>query len=392
MNPISGGPCQGLRNAIPEFLKLGFYSEVVSLDEIDANYLKNDTFPIHAIGNAKGSWQYNFSLISWLRINLANYDGVIIHALWLFHGYAVNKVINEFKKSGKNTPLFFVMPHGMLDPYFQDAKSRKLKAFRNYIYWKLVQGDIINNAAGVLFTCEEELILAKNTFKPYKPKLELNVGYGIPEPPLQLVNNFFNNNSIELISSKPYLLFLSRIHQKKGVDLLIEAFSELVLSNPVNEIPNLVIAGPGEESEYGKEIFKLVKSKKHLEKRIFFPGMLEGEAKWKAFYECEAFILPSHQENFGIAVVEALACSKPVLITNKVNIWREINSNNAGIVEDDTLLGTKALLNRWTSFNEKQKKHMSYAAFACYSKHFRVDSAAAQMVNTLASVIKKNKI
>jgi glycosyltransferase involved in cell wall biosynthesis len=77
--------------------------------------------------------------------------------------------------------------------------------------------------------------------------------------------------------------------------------------------------------------------------------MLEGDAKWGALHGCEAFVLPSHQENFGIAVVEALGCGRPVLISDKVNIWREISENGAGLVEEDSVEGTARLLARFAA-------------------------------------------
>jgi hypothetical protein len=77
--------------------------------------------------------------------------------------------------------------------------------------------------------------------------------------------------------------------------------------------------------------------------------MLSGAAKWGALYGCEAFVLPSHQENFGIAVVEALACGKPVLISDQVNIWREIVEDGAGLVEGDTEEGVEKLLRNFLS-------------------------------------------
>ena len=75
--------------------------------------------------------------------------------------------------------------------------------------------------------------------------------------------------------------------------------------------------------------------------------MLQGDAKWGAFYAAEVFALPSHQENFGVAVAEALACGTPVLISNKVNIWQEIAEDGVGLVEEDDLEGTTRLLERW---------------------------------------------
>ena len=93
-----------------------------------------------------------------------------------------------------------------------------------------------------------------------------------------------------------------------------------------------MIAGPGLDTAFGREMRQLAESlcpqpsTLTPQPAVFFPDMLTGDAKWGALYGCEAFVLPSHQENFGIAVVEALACGKPVLISNQVNIWREIEA------------------------------------------------------------------
>src|SRR5690606_26372536 len=196
------------------------------------------------------------------------------------------------------------------DPWFQRDKSRRLKAFRNEIYWRLTEKKTVNQADGLLFTCHQELLLARETFKGYKPKQELNVGYGIQAPP-----TYTEKSMPPALADKPYWLFLSRIHPKKGVDLLIRAYDELCSQS--SGVPDLVIAGPA-DSDYARQMIEIAEDNP----KIHFAGMLQGDAKWGALYGCEAFILPSHQENFGIAVVEALACSKPVLISDQVNIWR----------------------------------------------------------------------
>jgi glycosyltransferase involved in cell wall biosynthesis len=119
---------------------------------------------------------------------------------------------------------------------------------------------------------------------------------------------------------------------------------------------------------------------------IFFPGMLTGEAKWGAFYGAEAFILPSHQENFGIAVAEALACGKPVLISNQVNIWHEINKSSAGLVENDNLSGVINLLEHWMQMTNGQKNEMGANALFLYKNQFDAAAAAKQMLEELAKV------
>ncbi len=113
--------------------------------------------------------------------------------------------------------------------------------------------------------------------------------------------------------------------------------------------------------------------------------MLSGDAKWGAFYESEAFVLPSHQENFGIAVVEALACNTPVLISNKVNIWREIEKGNGGIVVNDTQKDTYQLLKQWIALTKESKEEMALKAKEVYQTNFTIEMAAVQYLNGIKS-------
>lgn len=384
MNPELGGPCQGIRNSVLELSKLGVYTEVVSMDDPDAVFIKNDPFLINAIGKAKGPWAFNNKLIPWLLNHFCEFDIVIIHGLWLYHGYAVLKAIKKYKKNNGDAkvPKIFVMPHGMLDPWFQNAKGRKLKAIRNWLYWRYVEQYIVNEADGVLFTCEEELKLAKNTFVPYHPKNELNIGYGIVSPPF--LNDKMRNDFWQFcpdVKDEPFLLFLSRINVKKGIDILINSY--LFLKKSGLQLPKLVIAGPGRDTLYGQQMMQLAS----VDNDIFFTGMLSGDAKWGAFYACEAFILPSHQENFGISVVEALACSKPVLISNQVNIWREIAKSNAGYVSNDSLTGVLDMLKFWITLTKESKIEMGVKAYECYNNYFKIEAASKRMVNLLNPIL-----
>ncbi|MDO6810410.1 glycosyltransferase [Zobellia galactanivorans] len=374
MNPKQGGPCQGIRNAIPELLKMGVENEVVCFDNPDDDYIGHDSFVIHCISGAKTSWRYNEKLQPWLLANFHQYDVVIVHGLWQYHTYTAIRAIRLFRKNNKVSPKIYVMPHGMLDPYFQKAKERKIKALRNDIYWRIFENKVINRADGLLFTCEEELLLARTTFPNYQPKKEINVGYGIQPPPSRTaeMREAFAR-TVPRWNGKPYLLFLSRIHPKKGVDLLIRSY--LRLEKEMEGLPQLIIAGP-ENHEYGKEMQALAAASPN----ILFSGMLSGNAKWGAFYESEAFVLPSHQENFGIAVVEALACSKPVLISDKVNIWREIERGTGGIVEKDTEMETYSLLKQWLSLSQSQKREMEEGAYEVYRNYFTIEQAANQFL------------
>lgn len=389
MDPASGGPCQGIRNIIPELQKAGVENEVVCLDDPGAAFLGKDNFKIYAVGPVKTPWQYSPKLIPWLDENINNYDVVILHALWLYHGHALNKVMRRLKTSGGKVPKIYVMPHGMLDPYFQQAGERKLKAARNWLYWKLIESKVVNEADGLLFTCESELLLARRPFRPYHPKKEINIGYGVQRPPLfQEAMDVAFRAKCPGLGNQPYFLFLSRIHEKKGIDHLVQAYAKLLeryssTGTGTSLLPKLVIAGPGLDTDYGKQIQEMATVSAALSTALFFPGMLAGSEKWGAFYGCTAFILPSHQENFGIAVAEALSCGKPVLISYQVNIWREIVENGAGIAADDSTDGAELLMDAWMKLSEVSKKQMEEKAQKCFEQEFEISTAAERFCKLL---------
>ncbi|WP_373056955.1 glycosyltransferase [Zunongwangia sp. H14] len=383
MDPQLGGVCKAVRTIVKGLSEEEFQNEVLCLDDPEAAFLKEDNFAVYALGPAKSPWSYSKKLVPWLQKNLEDYDFVIIHGLWLYNSFATYKALKNLKEQKKvgikeqKCPRLYIMPHGMLDPYFQKASSRKIKAARNTLYWKFIESKVINAADGILFTCEEERRLAHEPFHPYKPTKEIVVGLGTEAPPayeLSMTRAFGKKCNLE---GKPYILFLSRIHEKKGVKNLINAYEYLIKKNK-EELPALVIAGPGKESLYGREVQEMVENNKDLREMVFFPGMLTAMDKWGAFYGCEAFILPSEQENFGIAIIEALACAKAVLISNQVNIWREIEEASAGLVAPASLSGTIKLLENWCGMPDNQKKEKSLNAANCYKKQYAMDSFVNQ--------------
>jgi glycosyltransferase involved in cell wall biosynthesis len=395
MNPTTGGPCQGIRYINSQTANIGTVREVVCLDEPTSSYLGMDDFPIHALGPTFGPWQYTPKLKPWLDANITRFDVIILNGIWIYSSYAGFKTVLELKKQNLKAtskkfkvPKVFVMPHGMLDPYFQQADTRGLKRIRNLLYWILIERKVINNADAILFTCETELKLARKTFFSYHPKKEINVGYGIYEPPafsLKMQNTFLDN--CPGLGSQPYILFLSRVNDKKGVDLLIKSYAEIVKQALVKEkkIPMLVIAGPGLDTSFGEKMQHLVTSNPEIKDLVLFTGMLTGDAKWGALYGCDAFILPSHQENFGIAVVEALACKKPVLISDQINIWKEIIDGGGGIVVKDTLEDTKKMLNQWLNLSPSEKKIMGECALEIFNTKFHIEQSSKNLLEAINS-------
>jgi glycosyltransferase involved in cell wall biosynthesis len=383
MDPEIGGPSQAIRYLFPYFTENYSKPDVVCLNDNGSNADDLEKINIISLGDSYGPWQYNKKLFTWLMDNLANYDFVIIHGLWVYNSYAVTKAMRELKKKKiSNLPAVYIMPHGMLDPWFQTNKGRRLKAIRNWFYWKLIEHNVISSADGLLFTCEEEMVLARNTFYPYKPKREFNVGYGIPLPPT--CNNLFLDSfyfHAPSVKGKKYLLALSRIHPKKGLDLLLEVYKMLVEDNEIaTNLPMLVIAGPGLNTSFGKSLVDFVDSHQQLKPFVVFTGMIKGALKWGAIYGAEAFILPSHQENFGISVVEFMACKKHVLISNQVNIWREIQEGGGGLVCRDDKEDILKMMLTWMKMSEQQKKEMGNHAFEIFQEKFTLEKVANKII------------
>ena len=401
MSAECGGPAQGIRNIMPHLVEAGCTVEVVCLDAPGAAIPPvPESLVIHRLGPVSNRWCCSPRLAHWLSTSLIHYDAITVHGLWLHTSFAVWRSIKNrhdtqgSPKNHKRTPGYWIFPHGMLDPWFQKTTSRRLKAVRNWIYWKLIEHRVVRDAEGMLFTCESERQLARTTFHPYRPRQEINVGYGIEDAPIPCEAQAQAwGESSPLTKGTPFWLFLGRVDQKKGVDLLVQAYAKLVAEffapSPSTEIaatlPDLVIAGPGLDSDYGRGIERLTASVPPGPHgpRIHFPGLLLGDAKWGAFYACEAFILPSHQENFGIAVVEALACGKPVLISDQINIWREIHDDGAAFVESDTEAGTLALLKRWMTLRESDKANMGVRARSCFERRFEAKEAARRLLDVL---------
>ena len=230
---------------------------------------------------------------------------------------------------------------------------------------------MLRDAKNVLFTCENEKLLARQSFWLYRCNEQvINYGTGGHSGNTEEQRRLFLE-SYPHLQGKRFLLFLSRIHPKKGVDLLIEAFAK---TNKVQPDLEMVIAGPDQLGLQTK--LQQLALKHGISDKITWTGMLKDDMKWGAYLNAEAFILPSHQENFGIVVAEALSCSLPVLITNKVNIWQEIAEDNAGLVADDTVDGCVALISRWQQMDDSSKAEMRSNAYDCFMNRFEITKAA----------------
>jgi glycosyltransferase involved in cell wall biosynthesis len=376
LNPASGGPAEGVLQSSLAMLEGGHDVEVVCLDAPHAPWVKNSPLTVRALGPSPQRYCYNSRLVPWLRNNAARFDTVIVHSLWNYASVGSWQALRR-----GNTP-YLIFTHGMLDPWFNIG--RPIKRLLRKSYWRLIQGRILRDAALVLFTTEEECRLAKIDYAGYSYH-ERIVGYGAATPngnPAFQVKEF--RRSIPTLLDRRFILFLSRIHPKKGCDLLIKAFADVAHCDPTLDI---VLAGP-DEIGWKSDLQRLAK-RLGVDNRIHWPGLLTGDTKWGALIGADAFVLPSHQENFGVAVAEAMACGTPVLITDKVNIWREVKANNAGLVTSDDVYGVTHQLRDFMVLSPDIRDQMRQNARTAFEQHFTVGAASQNLLEAATFVTQR---
>lgn len=375
LNPIYGGPAEGVRQLAIAAINKGYDVEIVAADPPGSPWIIDSKVKVHYLGPSFFRYAFVPRLVPWLRKHAAEYDLVILQGIWQYLGYASWKVLLKM-----DIP-YFVFTHGQLGTWFK--KSPKVKNFKKNIYWKLVQYRILRDAKAVFFTSEDEKLQSRESFKPYELN-EIVVGYGtqIPEGDPERQRELFHSRFPGL-RDKRLFVFVGRLAQQKACDLLLQAFAEV--SRGDSNL-HLVMAGPDEDG-WQDELVRL-SEQIGIASQITWTGMLTGELKWGAFRVAECFVLPSHHESFGVVVAEALACGIPVLISDKVNIWHEVNASGAGFVSNDDLPGTVEIIKRWIALSCQEKDIMRVNARRCFYDNFDINNSIKKMTSAIDQLIR----
>ena len=367
LNPREGGPPEVLRQLAQAYLRGGDMMEVVCQDPDGAPFLKDLPCPVHALGQRLiGRYGFSPRLWTWLHENVARFDGVVMQGIWTFPGVAVRLATRKV-----GVP-YGVFPHGALDPWFN--KKYPLKHLKKLMYWP-IQYPVLRDARAVFFTSKLEPELAKTSFTPNKWNTVIFPN-GIHEPasdPAATIETFYEK--FPTLRKRRFFLFLARIHKKKGCDLLLQAFARVAGTEPDLDV---VMAGPDQDG-YQASLERMA-MELGIANRVLWPGIITDDIKWGALRAAEAFILPSHQENFGVAVVESLAANRPVLISNQVNIWPDIHVGGVGLVDDDSLAGTERLMRGWLALPKTERDAMSARAYPFFLSQYSMKNGA-QAIN-----------
>ena len=248
------------------------------------------------------AYRYAPSLRRWLRRHVSQFDGVVIHGMWLYPGLAAAL---ECRRAGVTYAHF---PHGMLDLY-PVKRSGVVKHVKKYLYWYLVESWLFEGATAVLFTTNRELRNAGATF-PIRNRKLIVVPYGIA-PRTRPVERP-QTEALWQPPGRRVALFLGRVHPKKNVAFLIEAWNRARIAPDYH----LVVAGPGAPA-YLAAVARLAAAGPYPD-RIHFVGYVAGTDKTYLLERAQWFLLPSLQENFGVAVLEAVQAGCAVAISDQV--------------------------------------------------------------------------
>jgi glycosyltransferase involved in cell wall biosynthesis len=353
----NGGPIRGMLNINSTYIKQGIDLDILCFDKDAPSFDLPHNVNIITL-KVLNFFNYNYckSLTSWLEKNAKNYYRIFIHGLWQNHSFHSMAVLNKLNIQ------YSIFPHGMLDPWA--IRNSFFKRIKKTIYFYLFEYYVLKNALFVIFTCEEECRLAKTSFKfiKFNPKV---IRYGMSHPPKEFAKSDLLFKTYPMAKKRKIILFLGRVDRKKGLDLLIRAFA--ILYKNSDEFV-LLVAGSGDFA-YTEEL-KNLSASLGISEKVIWMGMIHDELKWSTFYSSDIFCLPSHQENFGIAIIESLAAGLPVLISNKVNIFSEISKDKAGIIFEDNLEGTLNAIKEWNKLSVKELLSFKQNAKKCFKKRF----------------------
>lgn len=341
LDPRNGGPPAALVGMAKAQADLGLEVSIIATWTWGENLavieqLNDYKVLVEPVGPCIGPLLRHPQLSEAMRKMVQAADIVHIHGLWEEINHQAARATQFLRRP------YLVRPCGMLDPWSL-SQSRLKKQL--YMRWRLRKN--LNRASAIHYTSQLEAESAQ-PLQIKAPSLVEPNGLDLTEfaqlPPTGTFRAKYPS-----LGQRPIVLFMSRLHRKKGLDLLIPAFAKANTGDAI-----LIIAGPDEDG-YQAEVETLVTQYK-VSSKVMFCGALHGPDRVAALTDADLFVLPSYQENFGIVVVEALATNTPVIISDQVNICDQIKASKVGAVVPLNVEALANELTRWIHDGELRQE------------------------------------
>jgi glycosyltransferase involved in cell wall biosynthesis len=323
LSPKRGGPSFAVRLMAEAAARQGGAVDVAATDDDGAGHLATPLEQPVVEGGVTyryfrrqtDFYTFSWPLTRWLARHVGDYDLIHVHGLFSY------STLPAAWLAWRADVPYLVRPFGTLNRWGREHRRPLLKKAS----LRLLEGPILERAAYVHYTCEQERIEAEMAGCRY-PAIVLPLGIDLTPFSSLLPAEALRRRHPQL-KGKPVILFLSRLHPIKGLDILLQAMADLVVGYP-NAC--LFLVGDGEPAYMSK--LQAQAEALGLVERIVWTGPLYGHDKLAAFAAADLFILPSYSENFGLAAVEALAAGLPLVISDQVGIQRDVARAEAGLV------------------------------------------------------------
>jgi glycosyltransferase involved in cell wall biosynthesis len=374
IDPRNGGPTNALIGLTAAQVRAGLEVRVASTwQEEDAfrsaERLKQLGVGVRMIGPAHGKLSRHPDIVGAMEQELEHADVLHVHAVW-------EEIEHQACRAAWRMRVPYVFtPHGMLDPW-----NMRKRWLLKQLYLAMRMRRNLDNAALLHFTTEiERDWVARMHLSP--PTLVESLGLDWSEFANLPPRDAFRSQYPQLVSA-PIILFLGRIHYGKGLELLIPALAMMRRRDAM-----LVVAGP-DTFGYRREIDQLM-ARHGVGARVVFTGMIAGEQKLAALVDADLLAMPSYHENFGLAVIEALAAGTPVIVSDQVNLHPQIAAGGVGAVVPMDVVALAQTLDRWLE-EEKVRQSAAGAARAFARERFDWNEIARRWVGHYRAVMERH--
>jgi glycosyltransferase involved in cell wall biosynthesis len=380
ISPMRGGTSRAVIDMVRALLDRGVDVEIATTNDDGDNLLDvrlgektlSDRLPTYFFARfspqipAIREFAFSGSFTTWLFQHISDYDLVHVHALFSYTS-TIAMTIARLKRIP-----YITTPHGLLCEWSLQQSASKKQA-----YLKAIERTNLDRASAIHLTCQQEQTeVAKLNFKASTFVLPL----ALTELPTLIPNAAIRlRQTLNLPPDEPIILFLSRLHYKKGLDYLISA-----LGNLQKRRFTLIIAGSG-TPEYEAEIRSRL-AIAGIESRTQTIGFVEGERKDLLIQGADLFALTSYSENFGISVLEALAVGTPVLVTPGVGLATVVRDERLGYVANLDIDAITAALDLYLSDPEGAKQ-MGAKARELTLDRYTWDNIATELVQGYRSIV-----